>query len=110
MLVEFSSIVDAVRCAVELQRAMVDRNAAVPEDKRITFRIGINLGDVIVDSDDIYGEVVNVSQRLETSAEPGGICISGNISTKCATNSPTHSRIWGSKALRTSQLGYGSLR
>ena len=76
MLVEFPSVVDAVRCAVEVQRAMVDRNAEVPEDKRITFRIGVNLGDVIIDGDDIYGDGVNIAARLEALAEPGGICIS----------------------------------
>jgi adenylate cyclase len=76
MLVEFSSVVDAVRCAVEVQRAMVNRNAEVPEDTRITFRIGVNLGDVIIDGDDIYGDGVNIAARLEALAEPGGICIS----------------------------------
>src|SRR5215469_3165651 len=76
LLVEFSSVVDAVRCAVELQRAMIDSNADVPEDRRITFRIGINLGDVIIDGDDIYGDGVNLAARLEALAEPGGICIS----------------------------------
>src|SRR6266700_579092 len=76
MLVEFPSVVDAVRCAVEVQRAMVDRNAEIPEDKRITFRIGVNLGDIIVDGDDIYGDGVNIAARLESLAEPGGICIS----------------------------------
>src|SRR5437660_1978514 len=79
MLVEFPSVVDAVRCAVEVQRAMVDRNAEVPEDKRITFRIGINLGDVIIDGDDIYGDGVNIAARLEALAEPGGICISRTV-------------------------------
>ena len=76
LLVEFSSVVDAVRCAVELQRAMIDRNADVPEDRRIAFRIGINLGDVIIDGEDIYGDGVNIAARLEALAEPGGICIS----------------------------------
>src|SRR3981081_4137640 len=76
MLVEFPSVVDAVRCAVEVQRAMVDRTAEVPEDKRIIFRIGVNLGDVIIDGDDIYGDGVNIAARLEALAEPGGICIS----------------------------------
>ena len=76
MLVEFSSVVDAVRCAVEIQRAMIDRNATTPEDKRITFRVGVNLGDVIADGDDIYGDGVNIAARLEALAEPGGICIS----------------------------------
>ena len=79
MLVEFPSVVDAVRCAVEIQRAMVDRNAEMPEDKRITFRIGINLGDVIIDGDDIYGDGVNIAARLEALAEPGGICISRTV-------------------------------
>ena len=79
MLVEFSSVVDAVRCAVEIQRAMVDRNAEVPEDKRITFRIGVNLGDVIADSGDIYGDGVNIAARLEALAEPGGLCISRTV-------------------------------
>ena len=76
MLVEFPSVVDAVRCAVEAQRAMLDRNAETPEDKRIAFRIGINLGDVIIAGDDIYGDGVNIAARLEALAEPGGICIS----------------------------------
>src|SRR6266478_1727664 len=75
MLVEFPSVVDAVRCAVEMQRGMVDRNAEIPEDQRITFRIGVNLGDIIVDGDDIYGDGVNIAARLEALAEPGGICI-----------------------------------
>ena len=79
MLVEFSSVVDAVRCAVEIQRAMVDRNAVTLEDKRITFRIGVNLGDVIADGDDIYGDGVNIAARLEGLAEPGGLCISRTV-------------------------------
>jgi TolB-like protein/class 3 adenylate cyclase len=79
MLVEFSSVVDAVRCAVEVQRAMVDRNAATPEDERITFRVGVNLGDVIADGGDIYGDGVNIAARLEALAEPGGICISHTV-------------------------------
>jgi adenylate cyclase len=76
MLVEFASVVDAVRCAVEVQRAMIDREAGMAEDRRIRFRIGINLGDVIADGDDIFGDGVNVAARLEALAEPGGICIS----------------------------------
>src|SRR5207247_646975 len=79
MLVEFPSVVDAVRCAVEIQRGMVDRNADTPEDKRITFRIGVNLGDIIVDDDDIYGDGVNIAARLEALAEPGGICIARTV-------------------------------
>src|SRR5258707_2279929 len=76
MLVEFPSVVDAVRCAVEMQRAMVDSNAETLENNRITFRVGVNLGDVIIDGDDIYGDGVNIAARLEALAEPGGICVS----------------------------------
>src|SRR5262249_16315760 len=75
-LAEFASVVDAVRCAAELQRGMADRNTHMPEDKRIDFRIGINLGDVIADNDDIFGDGVNVAARLEALAEPGEICVS----------------------------------
>jgi adenylate cyclase len=76
-LVEFASVVDAVRCAVGIQREMIDRSADFPEDRRIVFRIGINLGDVIVEPGDIHGDGVNVAARLEGLAEPGGVCISG---------------------------------
>ena len=76
-LVEFASVVDAVRCAVEIQRAMAGRAVDLPEDRRIRFRIGVNLGDVIIAGDDIYGDGVNIAARLEGLAEPGGIVISG---------------------------------
>jgi adenylate cyclase len=76
LLAEFPSIVDAVRCAVEMQRGMIDREPDVPEARRIRFRIGVNLGDVIVEEHDIFGDGVNVAARLEALAEPGGICIS----------------------------------
>src|SRR5436309_10119232 len=76
MLAEFPSVVEAVRCAAEVQRGMAERNAETPEDKRITFRVGINLGDVIAEPNDIYGDGVNVAARLEGLAEPGGICVS----------------------------------
>ncbi len=79
LLAEFSSVVDAVRCAVEIQRSMIDRNANIPEDKRIHFRIGVNLGDVIVEPEDIFGDGVNIASRLEALAEPGGICISNTV-------------------------------
>jgi adenylate cyclase len=76
ILVEFASVVDAVRCAVEIQRSMAKRNAEVPAGQRIEFRLGINVGDVIIDGDDIFGDGVNVAARLEALAEPGEIlCI-----------------------------------
>jgi adenylate cyclase len=79
MLAEFHSVVDAVLCAAEVQRRMARRNADVPPPRWIQFRIGINLGDVIVDQNDIFGDGVNVAARLETLAEPGGICVSGAV-------------------------------
>jgi class 3 adenylate cyclase/pimeloyl-ACP methyl ester carboxylesterase len=75
-LVEFASVVDAVGCAVVIQRGMISRNQAVAEDKRIVFRIGINVGDIIIDEGDIYGDGVNIAARLEALCEPGGLCIS----------------------------------
>ena len=79
LLVEFASVVAAVRCAVELQRAMVDRNADVPHAQRIEFRIGINVGDIIIDGSELWGHGVNVAARLEALAEPGGICVSERV-------------------------------
>jgi adenylate cyclase len=79
MLVEFPSVVNAVACAAELQRGMRDRNAGTPQDRRIEFRIGVNLGDVIVEGKDIFGDGVNVAARLESIAKPGGITISGSV-------------------------------
>ena len=79
MLAEFSSVVDAVRAAVETQQAVSEHNADLPQDKRMEFRVGINLGDVVVDGDDIHGDGVNIAARLEGLAAPGGICISGSV-------------------------------
>jgi len=76
LLAEFASVVDAARCAVEMQRGMVERNSGIAAPERIEFRIGINVGDVIAENDDIFGDGVNVAARLETLAEPGGICVS----------------------------------
>src|SRR5260221_8309221 len=76
LLAEFASVVDALRCAIEIQRGMFGANADVPQEKRIEFRVGINVGDIIIDGGDIYGDGVNVAARLETLCEPGGICIS----------------------------------
>ena len=74
-LAEFASVVDAVRCAVEVQRGMIDREPEMPDDQRTRFRIGINLGDVIAEEHDIFGDGVNVAARLEALAEPGGVCL-----------------------------------
>ena len=71
-LVEFASPVDAVRCADEIQRGMAEQNTSVPQDKRIEFRIGIHVGDIIIEDNDIFGDGVNIAARLETLAEPGG--------------------------------------
>ena len=78
-LVEFASVVDAVRCAVELQEGMAERARDVPPDRQLRFRIGINLGDIIIEDDDIHGDGVNVAARLEALAEPGGICVSRTV-------------------------------
>ena len=79
LLVEFPSAVEAVQCAVEIQHMIGDRNDGVPKDRRIVFRVGINIGDIIVEDDDIYGDGVNVAARMEGLAEPGGICVSRTV-------------------------------
>jgi adenylate cyclase len=78
-LMEFGSVVDAIRFAVDVQQAIAVRSANVPDDRQITYRIGINIGDIIVDGDDIYGDGVNIAARLEGLAEPGGVCVSGTV-------------------------------
>jgi len=79
LLVEFSSVVDALSCATEVQAGMAERNAAVLPDKRIEFRIGLHQGDIVVEDGDIFGDGVNVAARLEAQAEPGGICVSARV-------------------------------
>src|SRR5205814_7890824 len=76
LLLEFPSVVDAVRCAVDVQRGMAERNAGVAPDQRIDFRVGVNVGDIIIDGDDIFGDGVNVAARLQGLSDPGGICVS----------------------------------
>ncbi len=78
VLAEFTSVIDAVECAIEIQKEMNTRNAQIPEDRRIELRIGINMSDVIVDDGDIFGAGVNLAARLEGFAEPGGICMSAD--------------------------------
>ncbi len=79
LLVEFASVVDALRCSAEVQTALAECNALLPSDRRIEFRIGINVGDIVVEDGDIFGDGVNVASRLEGLAEPGGICVSARV-------------------------------
>src|SRR5467141_263680 len=79
LLVEFASVVDALRCAAEVQPALAESNAPIPQDRRIEFRIGIHQGDIVVEDGDIFGDGVNVAARLEGLAEPGGICVSARV-------------------------------
>ena len=79
VMVEFGSVIDAVQCAVEIQRGMVERNSDLPDKQRMLLRIGINLGDVVIEEDDIYGGGVNIASRLEGLAQPGGICVSAAV-------------------------------
>jgi adenylate cyclase len=79
LLVEFGSVVDGLRCASEIQAGLAERNATVPQDERIEFRMGLNVGDIVVEDGDILGDGVNVAARLEVLAEPGGICVSARV-------------------------------
>jgi class 3 adenylate cyclase len=99
-LVEFGSVVDAVRCAVEIQHCISAENTDVPQDDRIELRIGVHVGDIIVDENDIYGDGVNIAVRLEGLAEPGGICVSDD----------THRQVRGKVDLAFQDMGAQSLR
>ena len=99
-LVEFASVVDAVNCAMEIQQKTAERNAEFSPDRRIELRIGINLGDVIVDGDDIYGEGVNVAARLEGLAEPGGICLSGSVHDAIGNKLSLHCEFLGEQQVK----------
>jgi adenylate cyclase len=98
MLVEFASVVDAVRCAVAVQHATGEREAGLPQEQRIEFRVGINLGDIVVEGDDILGDGVNIAARLEGIADPGGICISGVVHDQVRGRSTWSSPISASRA------------
>src|SRR6201990_763876 len=100
MLVEFASAVNAVRCAVEVQRGMATSNVDIPETKRIEFRIGIHVGDIIIDDNDIFGDGVNIAARLEGIADPGGICISDDA----------HRQIRGKTEIAYDDMGHQSLK
>jgi adenylate cyclase len=94
-LVEFASAVDAARCAIEIQKEMARRNAVIPENRRLEFHIGINVGDIILDEGDIYGDGVNIAARVESLASPGGICLSENA----------YQQIKGKLTLNASDMG-----
>ncbi len=94
MLVEFASVVGAVRAAAAIQQALAERNASRPPDQRMAFRIGINLGDVVIDGDDIHGDGVNLAARLEGLAAPGGVCISEAVHEQVRDRLTSPSRTW----------------
>jgi adenylate cyclase len=100
VLAEFASVVDAVRCALDVQRAMIERNAGLADDRQIRFRMGINLGDVIVDGGDILGDGVNIAARLQALAEPGGICISGTVHDQVRDRLPVQFEDGGEQQVR----------
>ena len=100
LLIEFSSVVDAVECSVAVQAVMAERNQGVPEDLRMLFRIGVNLGDILIEGEDILGDGVNVAARLEGIAEPGGICVS----------SSAHEQVRGKVSVGFADLGEQRLK
>jgi adenylate cyclase len=100
VLLEFPSVVAAVECAIVIQKQMTERNAGVPEDKRILYRMGVNLGDVLIEGDDILGDGVNIAARLESIAEPGGICISGSAYDQVRGRIEAEFHDLGNKALK----------
>ena len=99
-LVEFPSVVEAVQCAVEVQRGVAEHQGELPENQRIAFRIGVNLGDVIIEGDDIHGDGVNVAARLEALAEPGGILISRTVRDHVRDKLPYRFEDLGERPLR----------
>ena len=109
-MAEFQSVVDAVRCAAEIQLAMAERDADLAEERRIRFRIGINLGDVIAEEHDIFGDGVNVAARLEGLAEPGGICVSRVVRDQVRDKVAFAFEDRGSRASRTSRGPCGFMR
>jgi len=100
LLAEFVSVLDAVSCAVDIQRELAERNQELPDNRRMDFRIGINLGDVLVKDNDLYGDGVNVAARLESLAEPGGICISGSVHEQVKARLPLHYEFMGEQRVK----------
>src|SRR5215212_7636671 len=100
LLAEFASVLDAVQCAVAIQRELHARNAALPLPRRMQFRLGLNLGDVIPDGERIYGDGVNIAARLESLAEAGGICISGTVYDQVATKLPLTYKFLGQQSVK----------
>jgi len=100
LLADFTSVLDAVSCAVDIQRELAERNQELPDNRRMDFRIGVNLGDVLVKDGDIYGDGVNVAARLEALAEPGGICISGSVHEQVKTRLPLHYEFMGEQRVK----------
>jgi adenylate cyclase len=110
MLAEFSSVVDAVQCAVAVQNELQTRNAQLPENRRMEFRIGINLGDVIDEEDRIYGDGVNVAARLEALADPSGICVSKTAFDQIETKLPLGYEFLGEKSVKNIPKPVGAYR
>ena len=108
LLAEFASVVDAVRCAVEVQEGMAERNAEAPKEKQIEFRIGINLGDIIVEDDDIYGDGVNIAARIEALADAGGVFVSNTVHDHVRDRLPYVFEDLGEQQSRTSPARCGS--
>jgi TolB-like protein/class 3 adenylate cyclase len=100
LLIEFGSVVDAVRCAVAVQREMAQRDTTLPEDRRIAFRVGIHMGDIVIDGDDILGDGVNVAARLEGLAQAGGVCVSGRVQEDLAGKLDVELRDGGEQSLK----------
>jgi len=100
ILAEFVSVLDAVSCSVDIQRELAERNQELPDNRRMDFRIGVNLGDVLVKDNDLYGDGVNVAARLESLAEPGGICISGSVHEQVKTRLPLHYEFMGEQRVK----------
>jgi class 3 adenylate cyclase len=107
LLAEFASVIDALRCAAEVQAAMAESNSPLPPDRRLEFRVGIHQGDIVVEDGDIFGDGVNVAARLEGLAEPGSICVSSRVQRTPWAASTWLLKIWASSSSRTFPGRYG---